>query len=178
MNGLETLLKEEESVIGAELEGQRLAQKSGLPAMGNPDIEALYLLPHMKHQPYFNMLISRASQLSVKKAVALGFDPEFQWFLQRSDYRDLHTVTERIRQKYGVYISEDEIGQYLVSFAGRILEYAKAHLQGVLANEPTISGIVQKHTPDEAERLLQQNPKACVAIYVQYIQRFYDSAMS
>lgn len=190
MQPLEALIQEEEFVIGAEIEGQRLASKSGLPPSHLSDrIGLLQLLPYAVHQPYFNMIVVRGHQLRMQGAGSkiregglqdkVEFVTNALWFTQRSEYQDMQQAIRSIKEKYKIDITEQDVNAYLLGFAGRILDYVKSNaaLQQVLSETPTFDERMKNSKPHEIVVQLRE-PTARVAYYTEQIQRFYDKGIN
>ena len=166
---LEVLLKEEQEVLGR-------------PA--GPDIyqELAEMLPHSKHIPYYSVLNSRGRLIKFQENPKFDILIEDEQRILAKRERHLLEATHRLEQKYGITIPPEIIEQYLVEFAGRILDYARSRLPGIFLKDDEmvqLAGPLTGEKTEDARRIAKiiVKPDILASVDIENISNFYAQAM-
>ena len=146
-------------------------------------------LPHIKHQPYLDLILYRASLIEIQGDTNSA---DFANVLQEFVYGATQSVSEAVQQiqaEYEVVITPEVHEFYLVSFAGRILDYAKEHLPGFELELPSTSKLIEQAlvegravdpltTFEDAQlHTLYFNPGLQTLNTIRGVRIFYEDAM-
>lgn len=156
MEPLEALLIEEQSSINREPKGDQEAGKAAL-------------LPYVKHQPYFSLIVTEGDIYLVPDSETPDQLKPFLADRNRQLIRKSTQVVEaagQVGDKHSVNIGSDDIRAYLVVFAKRILDYANIHLQDIVRNDADI---------DLQGTMEDFHPSISVAVALTRVRGFYEA---
>lgn len=127
---------------------------------------AIELLPHIKHSPYFSLLISRAQAIVAERDlktnltnILAGNREELE-----SKVRSTNGILRRVRR---VRITNEDMDMYMLGLAERIVSYAQENLPQAL--QPKMKPMELLLLPH-----LTGTPARLVSAYVQLAKTYFE----
>ena len=168
MEALEALLKNEKKV---------LTQR--------PTDNFEELLPYRKHDDYLAVIVSRGRMMLLEGTNLLPIIDREKKIYQKSVER-LEQNVKAVEMEYGAAVTPEDIETYLFQLAGRVLDYAKEKLGGIVMETLNVPEVLRERFPSKApsgEEYLNTlveaigNPFRYTLLTLGHVQRFYNRAM-